>query len=286
MGYMVVREVMAGQSHGTFRNPRREEESSSGTGFRMMMGMVGFVILIALITIAMALRKLRTEHFGLRDAVVGGAGRAVQIDDETIQSLRAEVEALSEKLESANSAEAAMDRLIIKEALAKLLHQHEAGSTEISDLIGGLTDQERLTFMTEFGTADPSAGHAGIREQIAAVHEGNGHGTEVEPTPPPTPELPSTPEPTLTPEPPPTPEPTLTPEPPPTPEPPLTPEPTLTPEPPPLPADFTEYTVKSGDILSRIARNHGVTLDSIQKANGVINPDKIKVGDVLKIPSR
>ncbi|MDE0593891.1 MAG: LysM domain-containing protein, partial [Roseibacillus sp.] len=64
------------------------------------------------------------------------------------------------------------------------------------------------------------------------------------------------------------------------------PEPTPTPEPPPLPAEFTEYTVKSGDILSRIARNHGVTSDSIQKANGVTNPDKIKAGDVLKIPSR
>lgn len=43
------------------------------------------------------------------------------------------------------------------------------------------------------------------------------------------------------------------------------------------------YTVKSGDTLIKIAANHGVTVDHIVKLNGITDPNKIKVGQVLKI---
>ena len=44
------------------------------------------------------------------------------------------------------------------------------------------------------------------------------------------------------------------------------------------------YTVKSGDTLTRIARNHGTTVKAIIAENNLITT-KIKVGQKLKIPS-
>ncbi|MFM1561980.1 MAG: LysM peptidoglycan-binding domain-containing protein, partial [Roseibacillus sp.] len=65
---------------------------------------------------------------------------------------------------------------------------------------------------------------------------------------------------------------------------PTPPEPEPLPGPAPAPANFKEYTVVSGDTMSRIARKHGVTPEAIAKANGISDPNKIGVGDVLKIP--
>lgn len=44
------------------------------------------------------------------------------------------------------------------------------------------------------------------------------------------------------------------------------------------------YTVKSGDTLSKIAKQFGVTVDAIVKANNIANPSLIRPGQVLKIP--
>jgi hypothetical protein len=47
----------------------------------------------------------------------------------------------------------------------------------------------------------------------------------------------------------------------------------------------TIYVVKSGDLLSRIARKFGITVDQIVKANPQIkNPDRLAIGDQLVIP--
>lgn len=43
------------------------------------------------------------------------------------------------------------------------------------------------------------------------------------------------------------------------------------------------YVVKSGDSLTKIARDHGTTVNALRKANR-LTTDKIKVGDKLKIP--
>jgi lysozyme len=45
----------------------------------------------------------------------------------------------------------------------------------------------------------------------------------------------------------------------------------------------TYYTVKSGDTLSKIAAKFGTTYQKIAKDNGISNPDKIYVGQKLKI---
>ena len=47
----------------------------------------------------------------------------------------------------------------------------------------------------------------------------------------------------------------------------------------------TTYTVKSADTLTKIARDHGVTIKAIQAANN-LTTTKIKVGDKLKIPAK
>ncbi|MFP6858721.1 MAG: LysM domain-containing protein [Roseibacillus sp.] len=225
-----------------------------------MTGLVGFVILMALIATATVLLKVRNDLFALKVVVAGGASGAAKVDDEQMGVLRAEMAALTDKLEESTRGEAASeDRFVIKQALAKLLHQHEAGSTEVSDLIGGLTGEQRLAFMSELGAADPTAGHGALRKEIASIHKegSNGNGENPEPpTPTPTP-----PNPTPTP-----------------------PESEPLPGPAPAPANFKEYTVVSGDTMSRIARKHGVTLEAIAKANGISDPNKIGVGDVLKIP--
>jgi LysM repeat protein len=45
------------------------------------------------------------------------------------------------------------------------------------------------------------------------------------------------------------------------------------------------YTVKSGDTLTKIAKNHGVTIKAIESENG-LSGTKIKVGEKLKIPAK
>ncbi len=47
----------------------------------------------------------------------------------------------------------------------------------------------------------------------------------------------------------------------------------------------TLYTVRPGDTLSKIAARYGTTVQAIMAANGLKNPNRIYVGQVLKIPS-
>jgi hypothetical protein len=47
--------------------------------------------------------------------------------------------------------------------------------------------------------------------------------------------------------------------------------------------DKIDVIVKSGDSLERIARRHGTTIDLIQKANQVTNPNRIRAGDHLRV---
>jgi peptidoglycan DL-endopeptidase LytE len=44
------------------------------------------------------------------------------------------------------------------------------------------------------------------------------------------------------------------------------------------------YVVRAGDTLSQLAREHGVTVDALQRANGLTSQDYIRVGQVLRIP--
>jgi LysM repeat protein len=44
------------------------------------------------------------------------------------------------------------------------------------------------------------------------------------------------------------------------------------------------YTVQAGDNLAGIATKFGVTVQALQQANNITNPDQIYSGQVLKIP--
>lgn len=49
-------------------------------------------------------------------------------------------------------------------------------------------------------------------------------------------------------------------------------------------ADYQYYSVKSGDTLSRIAKNYGVTISDIMTANDLSDADRIYTGQIIKVP--
>ena len=52
----------------------------------------------------------------------------------------------------------------------------------------------------------------------------------------------------------------------------------------PGPAPGGRYTVRSGDTLGAIARRHHVSIGALAKANGIANPNVLRVGQVLVVP--
>lgn len=50
-------------------------------------------------------------------------------------------------------------------------------------------------------------------------------------------------------------------------------------------SNVVSYTVKSGDTLSGIASKYGTTYQKLAEYNNISNPNKINVGQVIKIPS-
>ncbi|MEY3614719.1 MAG: hypothetical protein RL752_627, partial [Actinomycetota bacterium] len=51
------------------------------------------------------------------------------------------------------------------------------------------------------------------------------------------------------------------------------------------PAPVKTYTVKAGDTLWGIASKLGVSATKLAEVNGITNPNLLKVGQVLKVPS-
>ncbi len=52
----------------------------------------------------------------------------------------------------------------------------------------------------------------------------------------------------------------------------------------PSPTPFT-YTIKSGDTLGAVADRFNVNLDALLAANPSVNPNGMRIGETLKIPS-
>ncbi|MFA9563366.1 MAG: LysM peptidoglycan-binding domain-containing protein [Acidimicrobiales bacterium] len=48
--------------------------------------------------------------------------------------------------------------------------------------------------------------------------------------------------------------------------------------------DETSHTVRQGEMLSAIARQHGITLDALAAANGITDPDFVLAGRLLTVP--
>ncbi len=53
-----------------------------------------------------------------------------------------------------------------------------------------------------------------------------------------------------------------------------------------LPDSLVEHTVSSGDTLSTIAQQYGVTIADIIEANDLTNPDRLSIGQTLLIPNQ
>jgi len=118
-------------------------------------------------------------------------------------------------------------------------------------------------------------GAGGLAVATGAVDLGLGDSVpsaSASPTASPTPAVTATPRPTPSP----TVEPTVSP----------TVAPTLAPTPTPAPTvpPPTTYVVQSGDTLAAIAQQFGTTVEALQAANGIEDPDQISVGQVLVIP--
>ena len=80
---------MAGKSsHGMFRNTPKEKPAVGG-GFRVLATLIGLVVLISLIAVAFALRKLRDEHMNLRAVVVNDLDSTGQSEESQLATLLA-----------------------------------------------------------------------------------------------------------------------------------------------------------------------------------------------------
>ncbi len=51
------------------------------------------------------------------------------------------------------------------------------------------------------------------------------------------------------------------------------------------PAEVPMYTVEKGDTIGRIATKMGVDKQLVIDANGLLTPDKIKIGQKLRVPA-
>ena len=61
-------------------------------------------------------------------------------------------------------------------------------------------------------------------------------------------------------------------------------KPARKPAPPLKPGEYFEYTVKEGEILSKVANAHGARTRDVINANPDIDPDNVRPGTVLRIP--
>ncbi|MBP6782831.1 MAG: LysM peptidoglycan-binding domain-containing protein [Verrucomicrobiales bacterium] len=66
---------------------------------------------------------------------------------------------------------------------------------------------------------------------------------------------------------------------------PVQPVPQTVPVPAVKPAEAATYVVKAGDNPWTIAKNHGISLDALLKANKIKDPKNLNVGDVLVLPA-
>ncbi len=51
------------------------------------------------------------------------------------------------------------------------------------------------------------------------------------------------------------------------------------------PTAYRQYTVRRGETMIQIARRYGISLRALTQANPSINPDRLRVGQVVRIPA-
>ncbi|MEC9056073.1 MAG: LysM domain-containing protein, partial [Verrucomicrobiota bacterium] len=226
-----------------------------------MVAIIGLVALLSLIAMALVLRGLREEVIVLR-AMVEGAKQSVVVPARgEIIGLKERLEVLEgtmreeEFTESVPSEKEIQFRNAALRTLAKLLHQHEAGPSEIAELIGDFPEAEReklVEYLVSEMPEAPSQG-AGIAE------------AELKKAPAPVVELDSIPIQAHGSEP-------------------VSEVFSASESGPSIPVKMREHAVQPGETLSGIARYYSVPVPKIMKLNEIDNPDRIRVGRVLEIP--
>ena len=128
-----------------FRNAPKVKPSVTG-GFRVLATLIGLVVLMSLIAVAFALRKLRDEHMNLRAVVVSGLDSTVQAEESRLAALQARLGALENQLS-------------------------EQESSELAALVEGLPEAERQKFLTALPVEGPETRHAGLHGRISGTQQ-------------------------------------------------------------------------------------------------------------------
>ena len=232
-----------------------------------MVSVFGAVILFSLIALAMVLKKIRNENMVLRGMVLGEQRNFVQAIEEKLTSLDGRARSLEAKAIEAEAGAAdtpteGVDRVPAEtlRSLIRLLGQHGAESSEIDVLMQQLPEGERNALFEELEAAESGSGHAGHQQHQedslpswvpdSATNSDSepveAHGSE------------------------------------PIPEGEVSVE-SFGEEP--MPAEFVDYKVQVGDTLSAIALLHRAPVAAILELNQIDDPNQIRVGSVLRIPS-
>ena len=61
--------------------------------------------------------------------------------------------------------------------------------------------------------------------------------------------------------------------------------PTMPPVSSPSPQEPLQYTVQEGDTLGAIAQTYGVSIEDLMAVNGITDPNLLRIGQILTIPS-
>ncbi len=227
---------------------RDAEPAADGGKFRLVAGVMGVVVLLAVGWIAMSLEDLKDELRSLEEE-----------ESEEIAVLSAGLAALKQETgEEIHS---------VKGTLSGIWHQHKPAELEFMGFLASRNVEEREALLAALealdGRSRSSTGEEGLSGEFV---------------------------PAPTPEPAPAPEPVSAPEPVPAPEPAPAPEPVSAPEPESKGATdgaakkFKEHRIQPGDSLSRIAKEYKVSTQDLARANGITNPNRIREGQVIKIP--
>ncbi len=215
---------------------RDAEPAADGGKFRLVAGVMGVVVLLAVGWIAMSLEDLKDELRSLEEE-----------ESEEIAVLSAGLAALKQETgEEIHS---------VKGTLSGIWHQHKPAELEFMGFLASRNVEEREALLAALealdGRSRSSTGEEGLSGEFV---------------------------------------PAPTPEPAPAPEPVSAPEPVPAPEPESKGATdgpakkFKEHRIQPGDSLSRIAKEYKVSTQDLARANGITNPNRIREGQVIKIP--
>ncbi len=251
------------------------EPAEDGGKFRLLAGVMGVVVLLVVGWIAISLNDLEEDLGLLR-----------QDESKEVVALKAELAVLKQ--------ETSKEFRDVKETLSGVWHQHRPAELEFMGVLASLNAKERGGLLAALESLDggiqstgeeggvPGSAHSGPTSAPPAEDPGEqpapepveDPGSGPEPAPEPVEDPGSGPEPA----PEPVEEPGSGPEP--------APEPSGDPE---SPSDggttkFKEYRIQPGDSLSRIAQKHEVSAEALARVNGITDPDRIRVGQILRIP--